>query len=553
MNRKLSTVFIVAVIILFGAVLRFYNLTENPNSLNNDEVAYGYNAYSILKTARDEYGVFMPLSFQSVGDYKNPVLIYLLVPSIAVFGLNEFGIRFVSAFFGVISIPVFFLFLRILSKNDKITLIGTALLAISPWHIYYSRFTSDHLVALFLLILGMYFFQKMLEGKKIWAFLSAFILILSMYTYHTNRLFIPLFILAVLIINYKKLSIDKYKTIIFMLTCAILLIPIIYLSFTSKANTRAAMVFLTQDIEYTRYVILDHIQRKGEYFLLFFFWIRKYLNYFQPDFLFFTGLNMTKTGTLGLGVLYLFELPWLILGIIGLVNSQIRNKATIISWLLIGLIPASITNNEQSAGRSLIILPVILIIISFGVLNFFRYLNLIKNKLLKISAISVYALFVLVVLIQAVLVFSVHFPRQRDEAFMKGTKEAVLYALENKDKYNEIVFDPYRGVEAPYIVNIPHMYILFYSAYDPGKYQKEAKKINDELFVFNKFTIRRINWRIEADRKKKGILFIGSPWSLPLKDLREDEILKRIYLSNNKDLALLIVTPKGDYTYLLQK
>ena len=53
---------------------------------------------------------------------------------------------------------------------------------------------------------------------------------------------------------------------------------------------------------------------------------------------------------------------------------------------------------------------------------------------------------------------------------MEGTKEAVMYALDHKKDYKEIVFDPYRGIEAPYVVSIPYMYLLFYSKYDPSTY-----------------------------------------------------------------------------------
>ncbi|MCL4415385.1 MAG: hypothetical protein M1365_01595 [Actinobacteria bacterium] len=302
------------------------------------------------------------------------------------------------------------------------------------------------------------------------------------------------------------------------------------------------MVFLSQDIDYTRYVILDHLHRPGEIFLLFFFWAKRYLNYFQPVFLFFNGLTMTTTGTLGTGVLYLYELPWFILGIVETVKKKIENKGIIVAWLLLGIIPASLTNNEQSTGRSLIILPMLLVIISFGTVSFIRIINNIKNKLLKVSLISASIFFVGIILIQTFLVFSVHFPLEKGEAFMEGTKESVIYALENKDKYSEIVYDPYRGIEAQDIVNIPHMYVLFYSKYDPSSFQQIIKYHGNEVFSFDKFTFRRINWTI--DRTKKGVLFIGSPWSLSEKDLKKEDILKKIYLSNG-NLALLIVSPSN--------
>ncbi|MBU1031655.1 glycosyltransferase family 39 protein, partial [Patescibacteria group bacterium] len=124
---------------MLGGFLRFYKITENPISLSIDEVSFGYNAFSILKTGRDEYGKFFPLTFKSTGDYKNPVPIYLMVPSIALFGLNEFGIRFPTALIATLTIPIFFLLFMEISGSFKISLVATALLTISPWHIYYSR------------------------------------------------------------------------------------------------------------------------------------------------------------------------------------------------------------------------------------------------------------------------------------------------------------------------------------------------------------------------------------------------------------------------------
>src|SRR3989344_7173099 len=116
---------------VFGGLFRFYHITKNPISLSIDEVAFGYNAFSILKTGRDEYGKFLPLTFKSTGDYKNPVPIYLMVPSIALFGLNEFGIRFPTALIATLTIPIFFLFFMEVTGLVIVSLIGTILLTIS--------------------------------------------------------------------------------------------------------------------------------------------------------------------------------------------------------------------------------------------------------------------------------------------------------------------------------------------------------------------------------------------------------------------------------------
>ena len=73
-------------IVLVAFLLRFVRLSSIPVSLSHDEVAIGYNAWSILKTGSDEYGVRFPLLFKSFDDYKLPGYIYLTAFSEFVFG-----------------------------------------------------------------------------------------------------------------------------------------------------------------------------------------------------------------------------------------------------------------------------------------------------------------------------------------------------------------------------------------------------------------------------------------------------------------------------------
>src|SRR3989338_5274337 len=131
--------FFLILILTVAAILRFYQLGANTPSLDWDEVAHGYNAYSILKTARDEYGYKFPLSFRSFDDYKPPIYTYLVVPSVAIFGLNDFAVRFPSALLGVLTVIFTYLMVLKLFKNKNIALLSSLFLAISPWHLQFSR------------------------------------------------------------------------------------------------------------------------------------------------------------------------------------------------------------------------------------------------------------------------------------------------------------------------------------------------------------------------------------------------------------------------------
>jgi len=542
MKRKYLVLIALIGITILGGFLRFYKITENPPSLNGDEISMGYDAYSILQTDRDQYGKFMPITFQSVGDYKNPVPIYLMVLPIKLFGLNDFSVRFQNTLFAVIMIPVFFLFLIKILKDKSIALVATFLLAISSWHIFYSRVEYETSAYLFIL-LGIWFFMKMFEGGKKWAFLSAFFLILTMYTAPAPRLFVPIFVLVALAFSVNKFKANLDKIIIFVSSCVILALPLVYATLFQGAGTRLSAVLISKDIEFQRYILLKYFGSITDFPLLIFFWIKRYLNYLQPEFLFINGLDVTAPGAIGLGMLYIFELPWLILGIIEFIRHKIPYKTIFVIWLLTGIIPDSITNNQQHLGRLLHILPVVILIIALGAIRFFKTISSLSNLYARATIFIFYALFIILVLTHAFLVLAVHFPRAKGESFDEGLREAALYIRDHKDNYKEIVFDPRRGVEGPFLVSNPYLYVLFYTKYDPKVYQTEKKITSNNatyFFKFNKYTFRNINW-IE-DQNKKETLFIGSPWSFP-KDIREDQIIEKIYMSNGYP-AFYIVSPQ---------
>jgi 4-amino-4-deoxy-L-arabinose transferase-like glycosyltransferase len=550
MNLKLLLIILILTIV--GGFLRLINLGNNPIGLNVDEVSIGYNAYSILKTGKDEYGYKLPLTFRSLGDYKPPLYVYLTVPSIALFGLNEFAVRFPSALLGTITIPFFFIFLKYFIQNKNYALIGTILFAVSPWHLFFSRIASETAVATTLTMVGIFCLLKSLQESWKWGVVAAIFLALSMYTYHTQRLFIPLFSLIFLAINFKKVLEKKKNLAIFIFTFLLLLIPLGLSLILGSDSTRLQMTIITNDINFTRYAAVQSqriLTTLSEYivsfwdrnvFLLFFYWIRKFLAYLQPSFLFYNGLDMTTTGSYSLGVMYLFEIPTFLIGILVLLKNQVKNKYLIFIWILLGIFPASLTLSERQPFRSMVIMPMLILISAIGFVEGFKMLQQKSSNLMKKTILIIFGLFVVWNFLQAFLIFNVHFPSERGEYFMEGNKEATDYVLNNKDKYKEIVFDPNRGTEGPFIVTVPHLYFLFYSRYDPATYQSESKRNQNNEFSFDKFTVRSINWREDASRQ--GVLFIGSPWSLPQKDIKEADIVKKIYLTNG-NLAYFIVSP----------
>ena len=124
-SRKWIWLMVIMVIILTATIIRFYQLGNPSNGFYLDEAAIGYNAYSILKTGKDEFGKSFPILFRSFTDFKAPLYIYLSIIPIKIFGLTSFSTRFISALSGSIAILITFLFIKLIIKRASATIVFT--------------------------------------------------------------------------------------------------------------------------------------------------------------------------------------------------------------------------------------------------------------------------------------------------------------------------------------------------------------------------------------------------------------------------------------------
>src|SRR3989338_8375504 len=147
-------------IILLALALRVPWLDKFPAGLNADEAAIGYNDYSLLATGLDEHGAPWPLAFRSFDDYKPGGYFYLILPFIATLGLNIWAVRLPSALLWALSVYLVYLLINKLFAEKKKTTINIGhlaalLLAVSPWHIHYSRGGWEANVASVFMIIGL--------------------------------------------------------------------------------------------------------------------------------------------------------------------------------------------------------------------------------------------------------------------------------------------------------------------------------------------------------------------------------------------------------------
>ena len=130
---------LVVMILILSFCLRVYKLDSSPASINWDEASLGYSAYSIMKTGKDEYGKYLPMSLRSFSDFKPALYAYFDIPFVYFGGLNQTTTRLVSVVAGTVSLLGVWWLLGIYVHDLRIRLVCLLLLSMEPWRLHYSR------------------------------------------------------------------------------------------------------------------------------------------------------------------------------------------------------------------------------------------------------------------------------------------------------------------------------------------------------------------------------------------------------------------------------
>src|SRR3972149_6645791 len=353
---------ILTAIILLAAILRFYKLGVNPPGLYWDEAVFGYDAYSILKTGKDHHGATLPLFFESFGDWKLPGYHYLLVPSVAVFGPNEFAVRFPSAFFGFLTVPLIYLLTKKLFeksnvkcqlsvvKSEPIALLSAFFLAISPWHIQFSRGGFESTAGLFFVVSGTYLFLLGFRKKNTTLLTFAFLLLtLSMYTYHAYRIFTPLLVISMIFIYVESFKENIKKLVLPIIFSTILILPLIIFTFSPNGRSRATSQSVFNQDAYESIRIFYDQNSKPPLRFLSKYWssslynvylaFNNYLDHFSPVFLFYQGDQIGRHSQVDMGEIYLFDGVLLIAGLFAIKKLKEKSLKIMLSWLILAPIP----------------------------------------------------------------------------------------------------------------------------------------------------------------------------------------------------------------------
>lgn len=465
--------------IFLSAFFALYKFNECPPCINADEAAFGYNAYSLLKTGADEYGTTLPVRLKSFGDYKMPLYSYLSVPFVGIFGLNETGIRALNVFIAILFPLVIYLLVKELFEKEEIAVIASLLVGVSLGKGIVERHAHEALLAAILIVVSGYYFIRIMKyamKKDVVFFVLS--ITFALFSYQSSRLFAVFFLLCFIWYFFIKKFSNAVKKLLFALFIAALLIfavtDIIY------KPARVQNLFLTNTAGFQMRIAEINGEGGNKLFynkltigvrdLVF-----NHIAYFSPQFLAINGDANYRFGFPRMAPMTVLEYIFIFIGIYFLFKQKERWRYFLLSLLLISPLTAALSWADISLTRGLFLLIVALLISSYGL---YHIIMLPKKKNLR------YALLAALILSESLMLFYSwdfylnHYTKRAivGRYWQCGYEDLGKYLKENYNKFDKFYITRKHGE--------PYIFALYYLQYPPETYQSQATLSAPDEFGF---------------------------------------------------------------------
>ena len=268
-----------------------------------------------------------------------------------------------------------------------------------------------------------------------------------------------------------------------------------------------------------------------------FYFARNYLAHFTPQFLFISGAPHKQHHVQNMGELYLFQAPFLLLGLLGLFGLKHKFKNLLLSWVLLAYLPVAVTGDSiPHALRTLIANPFYQLVSAFGFYKFWVWLKLERKVIINVASILTILIVVISIYYYLYNYYEIY-PIKYSKDWQYGYKQAVNYIAQHRDEYDLIVFSRTYGE--------PHMFTLFYLNYPPEKYQNDPNlkryETNDWVWVLR---FDMFYFASNGEQKKVPLYFPD----LGDKGTKFEDIVKQ-----NPGKKMLFIGKSGDFPQNLPK
>ncbi len=438
MNQK-QTAFFIVLLLCIGFFLRVVWLDSVPPGLNSDELLMAYDGASVYHTGKDHHGDWFPLFFKQSGEYRQPIYVYLAGIFSYFLGINAYSVRIVSVIFGTLSILMTYLFVKEI-HNKPTALIAAALVTISPWNIFFSRVGWEPVLQTPVQLFALWMFFRWTKTHFLkHLLLATFSFALTFYTYPVERLFIPLMLLALVVLHFKQLAVHWKQTTMAFVLFLMMLIPSIWAYFQYYEAMQARWLFLS----------VFHLP---DGYLQF---VQHWLLHLSPMFQFITGSSFGMIG----GQAYLVLLPFFYVGLIQLIRNNQPSGLILLWWFLVFSIPASMTydrydiNSIPSSMRATCGMPILEIISAYGIYSVSAWLQSKNNNQYFAYIVGAF------IFINAAYVLYDYYVRYAEysiESSHYGFDQLVHYIEENKQDFDQVIISHKIGLHPISIASFSH-------------------------------------------------------------------------------------------------
>ncbi|MEI6728146.1 MAG: glycosyltransferase family 39 protein [bacterium] len=460
-------------ILIVGILVRVWNFGGLPGGLNQDELASGYESFSLLLSGADKWGNNWPIYFPAWGSGQNVLLAYIQIPFIALFGLNVFAIRLPSLIIGILTIPLVYL----VSKrffDQKTALVSMLLVAILPWPIIISRWALESNLLPFFILFGVYCLSLAWDFKvenvdksvadknwlnnfkklKLWPVLGLIPLALSVYAYALGFFLVSFFLILILALNYKsKLKFTSSIVLKSLIPFLVVIFP--FLIFFLKNFVFHSNLGLSSSLPFT--IPLLGVNRADQISV-------NYVETLAGNIYFLVGgfvdtiLWNNDPSFLPLGMVIF---PFLIYGVYYIIKQTKWRENLILLWFLAFLpILLMIPMNTTRANSFLL---AIILITSFGIVKFAEGLKDLKTAKFAFTAVIVW----IVIYSSTFMVNYFYLYPKKSAASFNAKIELAMDLAEKNAKVGEKIYLTQE-------VSINYLYPVFYKQIDPRDFRQNS-------------------------------------------------------------------------------
>ncbi len=400
---------IIAIFIL-SLALRLLYLGSVPVSLSHDETDNIIQAHSVIQTGTDIEASWKPWSLLPNDGVMAELGPLINAPVLSLLHQSIFSSRLTTAILSSVFPLLIWWWLTLLKVNHRIALSASFLLAISPWHLIFSRTALEQPTSLFFYLLSWIFLTKVFEDKKSFKyFIKSFVIFaitysIGYFSYHGYKFSFPVLTSIYLGWLFFNTSSGRTRKLAFSLILVAGLV-VRTLFYSHYYGSRSGEIIFTNQAKFVSQVNDDRRLSVAPDYLKSIFankpiaiisTIRdKYLSAISPDLLFVRGETNGVFSVWQRGYFYLFTLPLIILGLVSLFRFQKSSSFLIISLLIFSPLATIIHVNNSLAFRSAIYFVVLNIVLAYGLVYFFELIERFVPKLYLLCQVAIAGLFVL--------------------------------------------------------------------------------------------------------------------------------------------------------------